>query len=108
MDGFALMLFNVIVSYSKYSRPPRLSGQGFTVVSCVGIKPVEVVIFMAIGATLMVLMSSTRDPRGTSWFLAVAAVLIGVADVVTIFGAIMGHLKPFVSLAILLHDLLID
>ena len=64
MDGFTLMLtlFNVIVCYSNYCRPPRLSGQGFTVVSSVRVEPVEVVPLMVVGASFVVLMSCTWDP----------------------------------------------
>ena len=61
MDAFTLVLINVM-SNSKYTVPPKLSGQGFTVVFSVRVEPVEVVLCMIISATLMVLMSCSWDP----------------------------------------------
>jgi len=108
VDVFTLILFNVIVCYSKYSLPPRLSGQGFTIVFGVQIKPVEVVVRMAVGSALAVLVSSTRDPWGISWFLAVPTVVIQMTDIIPMFGTVMGNLIPFVSMLVFLHNLLVN
>ena len=103
---FTLIWFNVIF-YSKYTVPPKLSGQGFTVVASVRVEPVEVVLRMIVRAALMVLMSCTWDPGGTSRVLSVPTVVIGMTNVVAMLGAIVGDFKPFVSMAILLHDPLV-
>ena len=61
MDAVTLILLNVM-SYSKYTVPPKLSGQGFTVVFSVGIKPVVVMLFVVVGSPLMVLMGCSWAP----------------------------------------------
>ena len=61
MDAVTLILINVM-SNSKYTVPPKLSGQRLTVVFCVRVEPVEVVLLMIIRAALMVLMSCSWDP----------------------------------------------
>ena len=106
MDDFTLIWFNVIF-YSKYTVPPKLSGQGFTVVPSVRVEPMKVVLLMIVRAALMVLMSCTGDPWGTARFLTVPTVVIGMADVVAMFGAVVSYFKPFVSMTILLHDSLV-
>ena len=102
VDAVTLILINVM-SNSKYTVPPKLSGQGFTVVASVRVEPVEVVLLMIVRAALMVLMSCTWDPGGTSRFLTVPTVVIGIADVVSMFGAVVNYLVPFVSFAVFLH-----
>ena len=62
---------------------------------------------MIIRAALMVLMSCTWDPGGTSRFLSVLTVVIGMTNIVAMFGAVVGYFKSFVSMAVPLHDLLV-
>ena len=106
MDAVTLILINVM-SNSKYTVPPKMSGQGFTVVSSVRIIPVVVMFFMAVGATLVILMGCPRTPWSSTGLLAVATVVIGMADVVSMFGAIVGYFKPFMPVAVPLNDPLI-
>ena len=101
------MWFNVIC-YSNYTVPPKLSGQGFTVMSSVRVEPMKVVLLMIIRPALMVMMSCFWDPGRTSRSLAVSTVVIGVADVVSMFGAVVGYLKPLVSMAVPLYDPLVN
>ena len=61
MDAVTLILLNVMC-YSKYTVPPKLSGQGFTVVFSVRIKPVVVMLFVVVGAPLVVLMGCSWAP----------------------------------------------
>ena len=61
MDAFTLRLINVM-SNSKYTVPPKLSGQGFAIVFSVRIKPVVVMFFMVVGAPLVVLMGCSWAP----------------------------------------------
>ena len=49
VDAFTLILILInVMSYSKYTVPPKPSGQGFTVVFRVRVEPVEVVLRMII------------------------------------------------------------
>ena len=100
------MWFNVII-YSKFTVPPKLSGQGFTIVSSVRIIPVEVVLCMIVGAALVVLMSCIWDPWGATGLVSVSTVVIGMADVVSMFGAVVGYFKPFLTVAIPFADPLV-
>ena len=61
MDAVTLILLNVM-SYSKYTVPPKPSGQGFTVVFRVRVEPVEIVLCMIIRPAFMVLMCCSWDP----------------------------------------------
>ena len=61
MDAVTLILINVM-SYSKYTVPPKLSGQGFTIVFSVRIKPLVVMLFMVVGSSFAVLMSCAWSP----------------------------------------------
>ena len=106
MDVFTLILFNV-TCYSKYTVPPKLSGQGFTVVSRVRIEPLIVLLCMVVRSAFVVLMSCSWDPGGTSRFLTIPTVVIGMADVVTMLGAIVSYLNPFMSMTVSLHDSLV-
>ena len=106
VDAFTLILINVM-SYSKYTVPPKLSGQGFTVVFSVRVEPVVVMLFMVVGSSFVVLMSCSWDPGRASRFLTVPTVVIGMADVVAMFGAVVSYFKPFVSMTIPLHNLLV-
>ena len=65
MDAVTLILINVM-SNSKYTVPPKLSGQGFTVVFSVRIKPVVVMFFVVVGAPLVVLMGCSWAPWGSA------------------------------------------
>ena len=107
VDAFTLILIKVM-SYSKYTVPPKLSGQGLTVMFSVRIKPLIVLLCMVVRSAFVVLMSCSGDPGGTSRFLTIPTVVIGMADVVPMFGAVVGDFKPFMSMAILLHDLLVQ
>jgi len=63
VDAFTLIVILInVMSYSKYTVPPKLSGQGFTVVFGVRIKPVVVMFFMVVGAPLVVLMGRSWAP----------------------------------------------
>ena len=65
MDAFTLILINVMF-ISKYTIPPKLSGQGFAVVFSMRIKPVVVMFFVVVGAPFMVLMSRSWAPWGST------------------------------------------
>ena len=106
VDAFTLIMINVM-SYSKYTVPPKMSGQGITVVFSVRIKPVVVMLFVIVGAALVVLMGCTWAPWRAACLVSVSAVVIGVADVVSMLGAIVGYFKPFVPITVPLHDPLI-
>ena len=106
MDAVTLVLLNVMC-YSKYTVPPKLSGQGLTVVFSVRIKPVIVMLFVVVGAPLVVLMGCSWAPWGAVWLVAVSTVLIGVTDVVAMLGTVVSYSKPFMSMTVSLHDSLV-
>ena len=106
MDAVTLILLNVMC-YSKYTVPPKLSGQGFTVMFSVRIEPLIVLLCMVVRSAFVVLMSCSGDPGGTSRFLTIPTVVIGMADVVPMFGAVVGNFKPFMSMTVSLHDSLV-
>ena len=76
--------------------------------SGVRVEPMKVVLCMIVGAALVVMMSCTWDPRGATGLFPVSTVVIGMADVVSMFGAVVGYLKPLVSMAVPLHDPLVN
>jgi len=106
VDAVTLILINVM-SNSKYTDPPKLSGQSFIVVFRVRVKPVVVMILVVAGAPLVVLMGCSWAPWRSACLVSVSAVLIGMADIVSMFGTIVGYFKPFVSVTVPLHDPLI-
>ena len=88
--------------------PPRPSEEFIGVLFGVRIEPLEVLVSVSVAASFMILVSGTFYPcvEIIGWLVFIPAVGIAVAVVVSVFGAVMNHLIPFVSLAIFLHDTL--
>ena len=63
----------------------------------VWVEPLQVVFLVFIRSSFMISMSSPLDPSITTGFVPISAILIGMADVVAMFGAVMGHLKPVIT-----------
>ena len=88
--------------------PPRPSGQHIGVLLGVGIKPMEELVRVAVADPFMILVSGALNPfvKVVGWLMFVSAVGIAMAMIASMFGAVMADLKPLVSFAIILHDLL--
>jgi len=92
--GFAML-------YSRLLIPPKASGDCGNIGSIVWVVPVLEFILIECGAAFVITVCSFGNPTG---FTFVFASLVGVAVIVSVFGAVMGNLKPFVAIAVLLCD----
>ena len=92
-----------------YYIPPRPSGDITGVSLGEGVKPLKILITVSVAASFMILMSGTFYPciKVISWLVFVPTVGIAMGVIVSMFGAIVSNLKPFVSLAVFLLDPLI-
>ena len=73
------------------------------------IEPLEVLFSVSVAASFVILMSGTFYPciKVISWLVFVPTVGIAMGVIVSMFGAVVSNLKPFVSLAVSLLDPLI-
>ena len=88
--------------------PPRPSEEFIGVLFGVGIKPMEVLVRVAVTTSFMILVSGSFNPfiKVVGWLKFVSAVGIAMAMIASMFGAVMTDLKPLVSFAVFLHNLL--
>ena len=88
--------------------PRRPSEEFIGVLLGVRIKPMEVLVSVAIAAPLMIMVSGSIYPciKIVGWLVFIPAVGIAMAVIVPVFGTVVNDLIPFVSLAIFLHDTL--
>ena len=75
--------------------------------SSVRIVPMVVMFFVAVGASLVILMGCTWNPGRSTWFVLVSTMIIGITDVVSVLGAVVGYFKPLVSMIVSLHNSLV-
>ena len=80
--------------------PPNASGQFGCIGSIVRIKPLLLFVCIECGASFGVTMGSVWDP---TWSVPILASGITMTVVVSMFGAIVNDLEPFVSLTVTLH-----
>ena len=68
----------------------------------------EVLVRVAVATSFMVLVSGSFNPLiiEIGWFVFFSTVAIAMAMIGSIFGTVMNDLAPFVSVAVLLHNLL--
>ena len=87
--------------------PPRPSWENIGVGFGVGVKPLKVSLSVPVVASLMILVIGSFYPcsKIVGWFVFISAIGITVAVVVSMFGAVMNYLIPFVSLTVLPHVL---
>ena len=74
----------------------------------VGIKPMEAFVRVAVATSFMILVSGSFNPfvKVVGWLMFVSAVGIAMAVIASMFGTVVNDLVPFVSVAVLLHELL--
>ena len=92
-----------------YHLPPRLSEDIISVLFGEWIIPLEILIAVFVAASFVILMSGTFYPYSIviRWLVLVSTVGIAMGVIVSMFGAVVSDLKPFVSLAVFLLDSLI-
>ena len=66
-----------------------------------------IVLLILGGSTFVISMCGSLDPLISPWFVPVLAILIRVANIVSVLGAIVDHLKPSVAIGIFCLDPLI-
>ena len=76
---------------------------------CFGIRiiPMEVFVGVAVISTFVVHGHGSFHPPVCTWFVFVTTVLIAVADIVSVLGAIMCYLQPLAFYVVSVDDLLI-
>ena len=92
-----------------YHVPPRLSEDIIGVSFGEWVIPLEILIAVSVAASFVILMSGTFYPYiiVIRWFVLVSTVGIAMGVIVSMFGAVVGDLKPFVTFAVFLLDPLI-
>ena len=63
-----------------------------------------IVLLILGGSTFVISMGGSLDPLIASWFVPVLAILIRVANIVSMLGAIVHHLKPSISIGVFCLD----
>ena len=88
--------------------PPRPSEEFIGVLLGVGIKPMEVLVRVAVTTSFMILVSGSFFPciKIIGWFVFVSTVGIAMAVIASMFGTVVNDLISFVSIVVFLHDLL--
>ena len=89
--------------------PPRPSEDIIGVSLGEWVKPLQILIAVSVAASFEILMSGTFYPciEIIGWLVFVPTVGITMAVIVSMFGAVVTDLKPFVSFAVFLHDPLV-
>ena len=93
----------------QYYVPPRPSGDITGVFLGEWVEPLQILIAISVAASFVILMSGTFYPciKVISWLVLVSVIGIAMGVIVSMFGAVVSNLKPFVSLAVFLLDPLI-
>ena len=89
--------------------PPRPSEDIIGVLFGEWIVPLEILIAVFVAASFVIHMSGTFYPYSIviRWLVLVSTVGIAMGVIVSMFGAVVGDLKPFVTFAVFLLDPLI-
>ena len=97
------------VGYIHYYIPPGPSEDIIGVLFGEWIEPKKVLVAVAVAASFVILMSGSLYPGIIiiRWFVLVPTVGIAMGVIVSMFGAVLGDLKPFVTFAVFLLDPLI-
>ena len=66
--------------------------------------PLHIVVGIAVVAALVVCCCGSVSPCVCTRFVFVATVGIAVANIIPMFGAVVGNLQPFASSAVLVYD----
>ena len=92
-----------------YCIPPRPSGDITGVSLGEWVEPLQILIAVSIAASFVILMSGSLYPciKVISWLVLVSAIGIAMGVIVSMFGAVVSNLKPFVTFAVFLLDPLI-
>ena len=94
------------VGYIHYYIPPGPSEDIIGVLFGEWIEPKEVLVAVPVAASFVILVSGALYPciKVISRFKLVSAVGITVGVIVSMFGAVVGHLEPVVTIAVFLLD----
>ena len=89
-----------------YHIPPRLSEDIVGILFGEWIEPLEIRVTVPVAASFVILVSGSFYPfiKVISRFKLVFTVGITVGVVVSMFGAVVGHLEPVVTIAVFLLD----
>ena len=97
------------LGYIQNYIPPRPSEDIIGVLFGEWVEPKKVLVAVPVAASFVILMSGSFYPCIViiRWLMLVLTIGIAVGVVVSMFGAVVSNLKPFISLVIFLLDPLI-
>ena len=97
------------MGYIHYYIPPRPSEDIIGVLFGEWIEPLEIFVTVSVAASFVILVSGSFYPciKVIRWFVLVPTVGIAMGVIVSMFGAVVSNLKPFVAFAVFLLDPLI-
>ena len=90
--------------------PPRLSENIVGALLGEWVEPLEILIAVSVAASFVILVIGSFYPHIIiiRWFVLVPTVGIAMGVIASMFGAVVGDLKPFVTFAVFLLDSLIQ